>query len=400
MAAVPNVIADPRVPAYYSRVSVPALVPETQCNIPCPGNVRYFCGAGNLLSYYTYTGTAAKPFLDKWSFPTGANAGTYTDLIGGKTVPLITGQAVSGKVVFVEKGGTGLSNGTGAYELDPTQTGNPANAWREMAKFETDVFCAAGLTLPDRKGRVITVGGWAGNALKGLRTLTPSGSNGVQGTNQWEEDADLVQIQAPRWYPSAMILANGSVLVIGGEIGNNDIAEPTAEILPPNGSGTVYLDFLQRTWPDNLYPFVAVLPSGIFIAYLNEARILNANSLATIKTLPNMPGSVISVQSGRTYSLQGAMALLPQYAPYTANTGVLICGGSTSGNPQAVAIDNCISTKPEDANPVWTVERMVRTVPFYLLTLLTLSSPQRESCPALLVSPMEPILLQMVLPTE
>lgn len=363
---MPNVIADPRVPSYYTRVTVPAIVPETQCNQPCPGNTRYFCGAGNLLSYYTYTGTTAKPFLDKWSFPTGANAGTYTDLIGGKTVPLITGQAVSGKVVFVEKGGTGLSNGTGAYELDPTQTGNPANAWREMAKFETDVFCAAGLTLPDRKGRVITVGGWAGNALTGLRTLTPSGSNGVQGTNQWEEDADNVKIQRPRWYPSALVLANGSVLVIGGEIGNNDLAEPTAEILPPNGSGTVYLDFLQRTWPDNLYPLVAVLPSGIFIAYLNEARILSANSLDTIKTLPNMPGSVISVQSGRTYSLQGAMALLPQYAPYTANTGVLICGGSTSGNPQAVAIDNCISTKPEDTNPVWTLERMVSILPSHL----------------------------------
>jgi len=56
---------------------------------------------------------------------------------------------------------------------------------------------------------------------------------------------------------------------------------------------TVYLDFLNRTQIDNLYPFVAVLPSGgIFIAYYNEARILDEVTFDTIKTLPNIPVSI------------------------------------------------------------------------------------------------------------
>ncbi len=64
------------------------------------------------------------------------------------------------------------------------------------------------------------------------------------------------------------MLANGSILVIGGETGSNASPQPNLEILPrPNGGNTVVeLDWLQRTDPNNLYPFVFVLPSGnIFV---------------------------------------------------------------------------------------------------------------------------------------
>jgi len=100
-----------------------------------------------------------------------------------------------------------------------------------------------------------------------------------------------------------MQMANGSLMIVGGEIGNNEAEEPTLELLPATGvkttgttSGysntTVYLEFLDRTAPFNLYPFTAVMPTGIFIAYYNEARILDEKTFATIKTLPNMPGAV------------------------------------------------------------------------------------------------------------
>jgi hypothetical protein len=176
-------------------------------------------------------------------------------------------------------------------------------------------------------------------------------------------------LKVPRWYPSAMVMANGSIMIIGGEIGDNDAEQPTLELLPATGvpetgttSGysntTVYLDFLDRTAPFNLYPFVCVVPSGIFIAYYNEARILDEVTFETIKTLPNMPAAVNDPTGGRSYQLEGSMVLLPQYAPYTDNLGVLICGGSTSGG--GYPIDNCVSTQPEDPDPVWTIERMVR----------------------------------------
>ena len=165
-----------------------------------------------------------------------------------------------------------------------------------------------------------------------------------------------------------MTMANGSIMIVGGEIGNNEAEEPTLELLPATGvptSGTtsgysnttVYLEFLDRTQPFNLYPFVCVVPSGIFIAYYNEARILDEVTFETVKTLPNMPGAVNDATGGRSYQLEGSMVLLPQYAPYTANLGVLICGGSTSGG--GYPIDNCINTIPEDDGATWTIERMV-----------------------------------------
>lgn len=117
------------------------------------------------------------------------------------------------------------------------------------------------------------------------------------------------------------------------------------------------MDWLQRTDPNNLYPFVSILPSGgIFVAYYNEARILNPATFATITQLPNAPGAVNDPLAGRTYPMEGASVLLPLRYPYTANLEVLICGGSTIG--VANALDNCVSIAPEAANPEWHLERM------------------------------------------
>lgn len=67
-------------------------------------------------------------------------------------------------------------------------------------------------------------------------------------------------------------MANGSILVVGGELGSNGPPEPSLEILPkPDGTGDTwkFLDYLNRTDPNNLYPFLHVLPSGrIFIGTL------------------------------------------------------------------------------------------------------------------------------------
>ncbi|KAI9812048.1 MAG: hypothetical protein M1827_004941 [Pycnora praestabilis] len=327
--------------------------PETDCNVPCSGNSSYLCGGGNRLSYYSWTGTP----LQTWSFPAGSAAGQYEILIGGVCIALLTTPGVNGKVSFVEKFGTGEPNSTGAYELDVSEINNLNLAWRTM-HVKTDVFCSAGLTLPDRVGRQINVGGWSGESTYGIRLYWPDGSPGVPGINDWEENYLELALQNGRWYPTAMIMANGSILVVGGENGSNGPPVPTLEILPrPAGAGTVYLDFLDRTDPNNLYPFLAVLPSGgIFIAYYNEARVLDAGSFATTKTLPNIPGSVNNFLSGRTYPFEGAAVMFPQYAPYTDPITIFICGGSNAG--AAIAVDNCVFTQPEVAAPEWTLERM------------------------------------------
>jgi len=330
-------------------------VAESECNTPCSGDPSYFCGAGARLSYYRWDAAAAPLYI--WNTPTGAAAGSYQFLVPGVVIPLITTAGINGKIVFMEKAGTGAPNTTGTYELDLSLINDFSKAWRPL-HVKSDIFCAAGVTLPDKAGRQLNIGGWSGASTYGVRLYAPDGSPGVPGVADWQENVNEVSLLAGRWYPSAMVLTNGSVLIIGGEIGSNSAPTPSLEILPPpKGGYEKYLDWLDRTDPNNLYPFLWVLPSGgIFVVYYNEARIIDEVTFDTVKTLPNLPGSVINFLAGRTYPLEGTGVLLPQYPPYSAPVTVLVCGGSAAG--AAMAIDNCVSAQPEVANPQWTIERM------------------------------------------
>ncbi|KAG7108844.1 WSC domain-containing protein like [Verticillium longisporum] len=327
--------------------------PESECNILCAGNDSSICGGGNRMSTYFWTGTP----LYAWTFPQDvARAGSYELLIEGVCIPLMTMESITGKVTFLEKWGTGPANSTGAYELDLSLAPNRNTAWREM-NVKTDIFCSSGLILPDKAGRQLTVGGWSGDSTYGVRLYTPDGSPGVNGTNDWEENVNQLSLQDGRWYPTTMVMANGSIFVIGGEEGSNGAAVPTIEVLPYTGRAPLFMDWLERTDPNNLYPFCAVLPSeNIFVAYWNEARILDKTTFETLTILPTIPGTVNNPMGGRTYPLEGTGVLLPQKAPYTAPLGILICGGSTEG--VATAIDNCVTIYPEAPEPEWVVERM------------------------------------------
>jgi hypothetical protein len=62
---------------------------------------------------------------------------------------------------------------------------------------------------------------------------------------------------------------------MGGSAGAGGANNPTLEILPriPGGDTQVFLDFLNRTSPNNLYPFLNVLPSGgIFVGEFEIGR--------------------------------------------------------------------------------------------------------------------------------
>ena len=325
------------------------MAPSTDCNMICSGNVTELCGAGNRLSYYTWAN------LTTFNYAPASSAGEYEFLIGGVVIPLITTAGVNGKITFVEKFGTGPPNSTAAYELDLPQLNNITGACRPM-HVKTDVFCSAGLTLPDKVGRQINVGGWSEDSTYGIRLYWPDGSPGVWGANDWQENVDELSLQIGRWYPSAMIMANGSILIVGGEDGSNGAPVPSLELLPRVGP-TVYCDYLDRTDPNNLYPFLAVLPSGgIFIGYYNEARVLDEVTFETTRTLPNIPGAVNNFLAGRSYPMEGTAMLMPQYAPYSDPLKILVCGGSTPY--QGVALDNCVSIEPEVPNANWTLERM------------------------------------------
>ncbi|KIP07197.1 hypothetical protein PHLGIDRAFT_513029 [Phlebiopsis gigantea 11061_1 CR5-6] len=327
----------------------PGLADASECNIPCSGDPIHLCGGPNLLQYYAWNGS-----LNVWHTP--AVTGQYE--IGGVVVPLLVTLGINNKVAFLEKFGTSeFDNSTGAYELDLSLTNDFDKAWRTM-HVKSDVFCSGAVVLPDKGARQLNVGGWSLDSTQGVRLYTPDGSPGVNGTNDWEENFEELHLQRQRWYPSALVLSNGSVLVVGGETGSNGPPEPTLEILPTPAGGPTYqfLDYLNRTDPNNLYPFLHIMPTtgNIFIGYYNEARVLDPVTFETLHVLPNMPGSVTSFLAGRTYPMEGTSVMLPLHAPYTEPATLLVCGGSNFGQ----ALDNCVSTQPDVANATWTIERM------------------------------------------
>ena len=52
---------------------------------------------------------------------------------------------------------------------------------------------------------------------------------------------------------------------MGGSNDGGGSSNPTLEILPriPGGDTQLFLDWLHRTDPNNLYPFLHILPSGL-----------------------------------------------------------------------------------------------------------------------------------------
>jgi hypothetical protein len=175
--------------------------------------------------------------------------------------------------------------------LDLTQINNFTQAWRPL-HLKTDVFCSAGVILPDKAGRQLNVGGWSGASTFGVRLYWPDGSPGVWGQHDWQENVQELSLQAGRWYPSALVMANGSVLVVGGEVGSNGAATPSLEILPYTGTAPLYMDWLAQTNPNNLYPFLAVLPQGgIFVAYWNQVRLISVGQSKRVLTQNSGPNS-------------------------------------------------------------------------------------------------------------
>jgi hypothetical protein len=93
---------------------------------------------------------------------------------------------------------------------------------------------------------------------------------------------------------------------MGGETGANAPANPTLEILPrvPGGSTLLFLDWLERTDPNNLYPFLHVLPSGrIFVGEFETTDLSNLLTEADNATwaIERMVRPFVPISSRLTY---------------------------------------------------------------------------------------------------
>ncbi|GJP84940.1 hypothetical protein CLOP_g14986 [Closterium sp. NIES-67] len=282
---------------------------------------------------------------------------------------------------------------------------------------KSNVFCSAGAI--DQYGRLISIGGTSdANATNladplldgaaSIRSFTPcppaaaaaaantAAKNSSSSNNSC--DFSLVgKMTSKRWYPTAQLLPDGRIFVIGGANVFGNVAinsfrdnNPTYEFWPrKEAEGNYKLRFLEETLPYNLYPFVHLLPSGhLFIFAGQQAILLNYTTNSVYRTLPPLDVSRFGPTNAnifRSYPVTGSSAMLQLSSADGYTPRILICGGSSSKADlanrdnrtgaclgcAAPATATCGLIAPMDRNPKWTYEIMpvARVMPDAVLLL-------------------------------
>ncbi|HXQ71603.1 MAG TPA: galactose oxidase-like domain-containing protein [Pyrinomonadaceae bacterium] len=147
--------------------------------------------------------------------------------------------------------GTRLGGSTVAYIWDVG-----AGTTTQVNNTSVNVFCSGHAFLPD--GRLLIAGGHAGSDGDGITdAFIFNGSN-----NTWTQTN--LPMSAGRWYPSAVTVGNGEVLVVSG-------ADPgggtnTPEVWQTN-SGGGWRSLTNATLGLNLYPYMHLAPNGkVFVS--------------------------------------------------------------------------------------------------------------------------------------
>ncbi|KAI0027649.1 glyoxal oxidase precursor [Vararia minispora EC-137] len=223
---------------------------------------------------------------------------------------------------------------------DPLQINNHS-AWGALWDLQTSTvrpvdvltnsFCASGAMISN--GTMVSVGGdlprqstFAQSGLTAIRIFEPCASPNGDNCTVFE-DPQTLNLAEPRWYPTAIRIFDGSLLIAGGTHVNaafyNVDPANSYEFFPPKDGGAVRPSaFLERSLPANLFPRGFALPDGqVFFVAGNQSIIYDIkNDTETI--LPDIPNNVHV-----TNPIDGSAILLPLSPPnYTPE--VLICGGT------------------------------------------------------------------------
>lgn len=231
--------------------------------------------------------------------------------------------------------------------------------------------CATGVFLTN--GTLVTTGGKIGGLTgtgEWVRSFTYNTTLGLY--NRWYESYST--FTSYRWYSSAALMPDGTILFIGGSLNatiNINLTNPTYEFLPnnnPNNQPTPF-PFLVENAPWVLYPAVHVVPDGNVWIFVNQAsQIWNPYTNTVVKTMPKIPGSP------RTYPLTGNTIMLPLKSQDGWAPEFMVCGGTVSLKKDSTADPTCGRIRPFDDNPTWEMD----TMPFSRLMPDSLVLPTGE----------------------
>lgn len=260
-----------------------------------------------------------------------------------------------------------LSVGNGETEIASvydiaTQTFTPFH-------FSTNAFCAGHSVAQD--GTAIIAGGDNLNLVPGFL------DNGLYAVRQFTFPAGLKTVVADmgvaRWYPTTLTLQDGTIMISGGSTAegggygsDSALNEPTYQLFDATTgviTDPVNLPILTRTWPINLYPYMAVLPvtgSILTIAgaeidiYNGENRPADFTGLdARYPAIPNLPVPV-------SYPQTATFALLSLEPANDYAAEIVVFGGSETdqANAQTPASSSSYRINLGAAAPTWETETM------------------------------------------
>jgi TM2 domain-containing membrane protein YozV len=203
------------------------------------------------------------------------------------------------------------TDGTGVGVFDPatlTVTTAPFTA--------ANLFCAGHSLLPD--GRVFVAGGHIDPHI-GITAATIFNPQ----TRKWSSAA---QMSLARWYPTVTTLANGRMLVVGGEVDCGDCNAQVPEVFDP-ATGT-WTRLANAPFDLPYYPHDFVLPDGrVLVTGANKRELATyaldvaAQTWTTIdptvldagSSVMYLPGKVMKSGRGRDPDLPGAPSVATTY---------------------------------------------------------------------------------------
>uniref|UniRef100_A0A1D1YFG3 Galactose oxidase n=1 Tax=Anthurium amnicola TaxID=1678845 RepID=A0A1D1YFG3_9ARAE len=259
------------------------------------------------------------------------------------------------KVLIIDKAGINpealISNGKYAYSTLYDLT---TNTYRVLS-LHTNTFCSAGAYLAN--GTMVETGGaedTAGekNGFQSVRLIDGCDD----GKCDWVEFP--YELDSARWYNSMTSLPDGRVFNLGGStkacaINRKDIENPTYEFFPKEHEKGQKIQFLEDSFPFNLYPTLIVLPGSkgqnwLFLAANKKAQIWDYVKKEIVRHLPDIPGGP------RTYPLTGTGALIPLTYRNNYKAEIIVCGGGTSMKDRNAPAENtCERIDLSDEHAQW-----------------------------------------------
>jgi hypothetical protein len=251
---------------------------------------------------------------------------------GNPVVPINMVLLDNGKILFWD-GGPDCLGAVTDFIWD-TSTNTFANVDLENQQEVRDIFCSDQTVLAN--GDVLVAGGhdctsptYIGTAIANL--FDPS-------TNTW---TFLPDMNNRRWYPNALTLPNGRVLVTAGSAKSTLDYNPIPEVYDPVANTWTDLANANQTIPN--YPFMFVLPNGnVMAAGSDEAKMASYELNVATQTWTTVDSTVLDAGSAVEYLPGKIMKTGSSYLSAPPDNG-----GSTPSAATTYVIDM------NQSNPAW-----------------------------------------------